>query len=281
MPPCPVSIRFRDHRIGSTSRSPTAPPTSLEDSLTAHPVPVSWPVQRVLGPGPVPDAVVPPLPGEPPHVWLLRVEERAAGLAGALGMLDDRERSRYDRFRQDEHRMVYGVAHVGLRELLGAYTGAEPASLRMVSQTCPTCGDPHGRPAVDVEGAPHFSLSHSGAVVLIAVAGTSVGADVEELPTSRTVDQIAPRLHPREREEIAALVDPEDRRLAFARCWTRKEALLKGTGEGLSGGTHRDYVGAGARPGIPQGWRLADCDAPSGYRAAVAVADPDTQSAQG
>lgn len=259
---------------------PTRPrPCLPEDPLTAHSAPVQWPVQRVLGAGPVPGAVVSPLPGEAPHVWLLRVEERAAGLEVGLGLLDERERSRYDRFRHDAHRTAYGVAHVGLRELLAAYTGVGPGTLRMVSQTCPTCAEPHGRPAVDVEGAPHFSLSHSGALVLIAVAGTPVGADVEELPAAHTVDQIAPRLHPREREEIAALTEPEDRRLAFARCWTRKEAFLKGTGEGLSGGTDRDYVGAGAVPGGPAGWRLADCDAPDGYRAAIAVAEPGTGAA--
>ncbi|MDI5967039.1 4'-phosphopantetheinyl transferase superfamily protein [Streptomyces sp. SL13] len=223
----------------------------------------------------MPAVLTSPGPGEAPHVWLLRVGDRAAGLPGALGMLDERERGRYEKFRLDKHRTAYGVAHVALRELLAAYTGVPAAEQRFVSQTCPTCGGPHGRPAVATEDAPHFSLSHSGELVLIAFAGTPVGADVEELPTVRTADEIAPRLHPRERDEIVAVADDDERRTAFARCWTRKEAYLKGTGEGLSGGLGRDYVGAAEIPGRPPGWRLADTDAPAGYRAAIALADPD------
>lgn len=224
---------------------------------------------------------MPPSPGEAPHVWLLRADIRAYGLTDALNILSQHEYERYNRFRQDAHRTTYGVAHVGLRELLAAYTGVKPEALPMVQRACPGCGEPHGRPAVDIDGAPHFSLSHSGVVVLIAFAGTPIGADVEEWPATRTVDQISPRLHPREQAEIAALTGEQERRLAFARCWTRKEAFLKGTGEGLSGGTQRDYVGAGPVPGAPPGWYLTDCDAPAGYRAAIAVADPEPEVSHG
>ncbi len=215
-----------------------------------------------------------PAPGTAPHVWLFRVCERAEALPGELGLLDATERARYDAFVHDPHRVAYGVAHAGLRHLLAAYTGDAPGALRFTRLTCPTCSEPHGRPALDTPGTPHFSLSHSGDLVMLAVAGTPVGADVEEVPAQGTADSITSHLHPREQAEITALPVPDDRRLAFARCWTRKEAYLKGTGEGLSGGTGRDYVGAGPAPTGPPGWQVTDCAVPAGHWAAIAVAQP-------
>nr|WP_078652552.1 4'-phosphopantetheinyl transferase superfamily protein [Streptomyces sp. NRRL F-525] len=52
------------------------------------------------------------------------------------------------------------------------------------------------------------------------------------------VRDAARSLHPAERAELARTV-PESRSVAFARCWTRKEAFLKATGEGLSGAACR------------------------------------------
>jgi len=58
---------------------------------------------------------------------------------------------------------------------------------------------------------------------LFAFADVPVGVDIETMPSAAAVSDITVTLHPREREEIAALPD-EMRRSAFARCWTREEA---------------------------------------------------------
>lgn len=232
------------------------------------------PVQRALGPGPLPERLVPPAGGEAPHVWLLHVADYAAVLPGDLALLDEEETRRYRAFVRDVHRASYGCAHVGLRRLLAAYTGGEPGELEFTRVTCPTCGGPHGRPALLGRETPYFSLSHSGDLVMFAVAGTVIGADVETSPELTSVNDMANDLHPRECAELAALSDDEERRAAFLRCWTRKEAYLKGTGEGLSGTISRDYVGSGPVPATVPGWTLVDCAAGAGYGAAVAVREP-------
>ncbi|MEK8173122.1 4'-phosphopantetheinyl transferase superfamily protein [Streptomyces sp. M19] len=49
---------------------------------------------------------------------------------------------------------------------------------------------------------------------------------------------------------------------AFARCWTRKEAYLKGIGTGLSQDPSVSYVGTGVDP-VPVGpWTMADVPSP-------------------
>ncbi|WKX73245.1 4'-phosphopantetheinyl transferase superfamily protein [Streptomyces sp. XD-27] len=228
---------------------------------------------RMLGRDALPDAVPDGWQGEP-QTWLLSVSEYAAGPDGALAdtILDAEERDRAAAFVRDEDRQRYRAAHAGLRRLLGAYLGLDPAAVPFMREPCPGCGAPHGRPAVT--GTPlHFNMSHAGDLVLFAFADAPVGADVERIQPVSVVDQVAASLHPRERAELAGLPDA-DRPAAFARCWTRKEAYLKGLGTGLSRDPAIDYVGSGPHP-VPVGsWTLADLpvgDVRPGYAAARAV----------
>jgi 4'-phosphopantetheinyl transferase len=75
---------------------------------------------------------------------------------------------------------------------------------------------------------------------------------------------------------------PELRRQAFFACWTRKEAYIKGLGEGLSIPLDRFSVSVDphvpaallcdrGRPEAVHEWVLHDVDAGAGFRAAVAT----------
>ncbi|GAA3647655.1 4'-phosphopantetheinyl transferase family protein [Streptomyces fenghuangensis] len=200
---------------------------------------------------------------------LLRVSEHAAGATDGA-VLSEEERARCAAFVREADRDRYRVAHTALRLELAAVLGTEPAAVPLTREPCPLCGGPHGRPAVP--GNPvHFSLSHAGDVVLIALDDAPVGADVEAYPTAAAVAETVSALHPRERAEIGRLA-PADRPAAFARCWTRKEAYLKGTGTGLGESPDTTYVGSLATPAAVPGWELTDVAVPGGYAAAVAVA---------
>lgn len=202
-------------------------------------------------------------------VDVARDADAAAGLAG--GLLDAAERERLGKLRREPDRRQYAVAHVALRLVLGARLGQAPEAVELVREVCPTCGGPHGRPAV-AGGRPHFSLSHSGDLVLIALAPRPVGVDVEQVPTAEAAVELAGALHPREAAELAELL-PAAAPMAFGRAWARKEAFLKGLGTGLSRGPALDYVGTGARPVAPApDWTLHDVAVPDGYAAAIALA---------
>ncbi|MEU8890196.1 4'-phosphopantetheinyl transferase superfamily protein [Streptomyces sp. NPDC048442] len=192
--------------------------------------------------------------------------------AAACDMFDAAERQRRAAFRRDVDRERYTAAHIGLRRLLGAYLGQDPAAVVLGRELCPLCPEPHGRPCVPGSDL-HFSLSHSGDLVLFAFGPTPVGIDVELLPDIAQTDDVATTLHPRERAELAALgADSAARQAAFGRCWCRKEAYFKGTGTGLAVPIDGTYVGTGLRPGDVPGWRLTDVTVSQGYAAAVAYA---------
>ncbi|MFI0975681.1 4'-phosphopantetheinyl transferase family protein [Streptomyces sp. NPDC021093] len=228
---------------------------------------------RTLLPGPLTGGVF-LRPQEVPDIWQLRVSEYDAGAgAGAYDMFDAVERKRHAAFRRDIDRERYAAAHVGLRRLLGAYLGEDPAAVVLGREDCPLCPEPHGRPCVPGSDL-HFSLSHSGDLVLFAFGPTPVGIDVELVPDVAQTDEVATTLHPRERAELGALsADDAARQAAFGRCWCRKEAYLKGTGTGIAVPIDGTYVGTGPRPGDIPGWRLTDITVAQGYAAAVAYAD--------
>jgi 4'-phosphopantetheinyl transferase len=148
------------------------------------------------------------------------------------------------------------------------------------------CYGPQGKPALaGVWSASgwHFNLAHSLDLALLAVTRSGpVGVDVERIRPLRDVDQLVSRFFsPRESAAFQAL-PAEQKPDAFFRLWTRKEAWLKATGEGIAESLGRVEVsflpGEPARllslPGGPaalSGWRLHDLDPGPGFIAALAV----------
>ncbi|MFF3984053.1 4'-phosphopantetheinyl transferase family protein [Streptomyces sp. NPDC001797] len=205
-------------------------------------------------------------------VWLVRraALETAADLLD-LSELSEAERRRTASFVRPADGVTYASAHVALRRLLGGYLGLPPQDVPFVREPCPGCAEPHGRPAVAHPDPPlHFSLAHSHGMAVVAVSRTVVGADVERLPRAETVEVCTPALHPGEQAELAALGDAGERRAAFGRLWTRKEAYLKALGTGLSRDPGHDYLGADPQR-RPAGWTLLDLPSGPRHNAAVAV----------
>ncbi|MFE3017186.1 4'-phosphopantetheinyl transferase family protein [Streptomyces sp. NPDC059256] len=202
-------------------------------------------------------------------LWVGRVAEHAVDALAHRDVLDAAESARLDGFIRPQDRDAYAVGHVALRRLLGARLGQAPEAVVMERESCTRCDGPHGRPVLP-GNAVHFSLSHTKGMVLIALASDPVGIDVEPLPRPTTVVDVTPQLHPAERREIERI--PADQRpLAFARCWTRKESVLKARGVGLNEDLSLTYVGAGPQPAVNADWLLADVPVDPGFAAAVAV----------
>lgn len=76
------------------------------------------------------------------------------------------------------------------------------------------------------------NVSHAGNQVWVALSRfPRVGIDVELLSAPKEFHDIAAGFHP---DEIAALRRMPDGKLATLRCWSRKEAVSKATGMGVS-----------------------------------------------
>jgi 4'-phosphopantetheinyl transferase len=95
-----------------------------------------------------------------------------------------------------------------------------------------------------------FSLSHSGDLTVVAVArGVAVGVDVERIVDEAGVDSLA-RGVLSGGEELGA-----ERARDLTAYWTRKEAVLKTTGDGLSVSPRDVTVSGPGEPAALVGWK--------------------------
>lgn len=79
-----------------------------------------------------------------------------------------------------------------------------------------------------------FNISHSHSFFVAAFSIMPVGIDIEKIKPIPNLDQMIDLVfHPQESLEISQM-NQNDALVAFFRCWTRKEALLKLLGVGLN-----------------------------------------------
>lgn len=119
----------------------------------------------------------PALSREDVHVWFCRLarhDGRRAALAALLSR-DEQTRAARFAFERDRHRFI--LSHGLLRAILARYVGREATQIEFATGA-------HGKPALSGQSCAvqdiQFSLSHSGAYAVVAVAaGRAVGVDVE------------------------------------------------------------------------------------------------------
>lgn len=188
---------------------------------------------------------------------------------------------RADRFRREDARARYIAGRHVLRTALGELLGVPSRELRF---TRGSTGCDRGKPALLWPDVPQldFSVSHSGALVVVAVARRGpVGVDVERLRPRLDVLGVARlALSAEEVAELEAVAEPEERRAAFFRCWTRKEAYLKARADGLPGRLRAWSVPCSAvpevvpvvpgDPALVRRWRIRSLPCRDGYAGAVA-----------
>ncbi|MEW2491012.1 4'-phosphopantetheinyl transferase superfamily protein [Streptomyces sp. NPDC048411] len=218
-------------------------------------------------------------PGGHADIWLLRATPHLAAVArGDIALLSPEEQNRVRQLPTPHSQDTYLVAHLALRTLLGSCLGQPPAEVALARADCPLCQEPHGRPILQHTSGLHFSLSHVRDLITIGLARTPIGVDIEATDRVRH-ETLARRLHPAEHAAIEAL--PAARRHdALVRCWTRKEAYLKGLGTGLATPPNQVNVGTGLAQqddeelAVRNGWTLTAITAPAGYAASLALLLP-------
>jgi len=217
---------------------------------------------------------VPALHAGEVHVWALPVDAFERDHA----LLAPEEQARAARFRFDADRALYIAGRAGARRLIGAYADLDAAAVRFVA------GE-HGKPTLEGSASSlHFNWSHSGELALFAISpAAEVGVDVERTARFADIDAIAERVFSERELSDYHAQEGDARRLAFFNAWTRKEAFIKATGEGMTRALKgfdvallpADRVCVRAIEGSAAAaacWSLHALEPRAGYAAAVAVA---------
>jgi 4'-phosphopantetheinyl transferase len=201
------------------------------------------------------------------HLWCGTIESGIACL-NTKGDLCEDEWARVHRLAEGRVRETFFVARKALRALLGRYSGDDPRHLRFAYGAS---GKPHlVQPSV--RQPLHFNLSHTGGMFGIAITTTGeLGFDVERLDRRFDLFTMAEQiLTPSERVEWARL-PVAHRQRAVLRYWTRKEAMLKASGSGLS--VSPDTVEVGWQE-APKGWTVHSLMPSHGYIGCIAAPWP-------
>ena len=204
------------------------------------------------------------------HCWVFSLE-----MAAGEDLLDAAERGRASRFHFDCDRRRFIAGHDRIRRILGQYRNAPPHELVFTIAK-------KGRPALKGGGV-NFNYSRSETWGLLAVShAESLGADIEAVCMGEGLADVARRQF--SPEENSALNDLSGAAWTdgFFNCWTRKEAIVKAMGVGLT--DTLDDFDVSLQPGVPpeilradndsavaRDWALRAFNPVDGYRAAIAT----------
>jgi 4'-phosphopantetheinyl transferase len=223
------------------------------------------------------------------HVWSASLTADAAEFRRMLNTLSPREHQRAEGFHFEKDRNAYIQCRGILRRLLARYLQVGPDELCFS-----TSG--HGKPYLTGPSNHfdlRFNLSHSNGRALFAFTRShEVGVDIEYLQRLIDWKPVAELMFsPRENAELAAL-SPENRLPGFFHGWTRKEAVLKATGEGIALGMNQIEVSL--TPTMPcrllvfrgeaarcSEWSLRHLDPAPDFVGAVAVERPNMEFRRG
>lgn len=211
------------------------------------------------------------------EVWWGRTADARPGLVGEL---DAAERDRLAAYAREEDKSRFLVGATIVRRVLANKLELSPADIQL-DRSCPDCGRQHGK--ISTKGM-QISVSHSGDLIVVAFhPTTAVGVDVELINPAIDADSLASvSLSDLEATELAGF-EPAARARAFTQYWTRKEAVVKATGDGIRADLRKVIVSAPDQPPALREWsgydgpvRLVDLQAGVEYAAALAILSDQT-----
>jgi len=223
--------------------------------------------------------VVLSLPSDGVHVWYAWLDRPSHDVERFRQVLAAEEQGRAERFHFECDRSRWIVGRGLLRTILACYLSADPRALGFAYGA-------RGKPMLATRNGDarlSFNLSHAENLAVYAIGQLSdIGVDVERVRPIPELEQIAETFFsPAERSALVQL--PVSRRqLGFFNCWTRKEAYIKATGDGLAHPLDSFDVTLGpdqpatllrvdGAPWQPSDWSLTALAPSPGFRGALAV----------
>lgn len=214
-------------------------------------------------------SIVPKLMNDSIHVWLVNLSISREEQSYARKCLNVGEKARADRFKQAKHREYFTAARAFLRQIVSLYLNISPCSVCFYysENGKPLLEKTHNSPIV-------FNVSHSENQAIIATGlNHPIGVDIEQSKPEYT-EAIAKRFFSPEENNALLSLPKHSRSSAFYRLWSRKEALLKATGTGLTSDIHHTNLSVNPVSEIyqhqQQSWRILPLACQDGFEASLA-----------
>jgi 4'-phosphopantetheinyl transferase len=165
------------------------------------------------------------------HIWCSSLE-RPLPIAEKFSLLlSPDEKARAERFYFERDRVHFIVGRGLLRTILGSYLGMDPAQIEFSYGL-------YGKPALQTnhtDNVLQFNLAHSKDLAVYAFCWNhQIGIDLEHVRPMPDEDNFAEQFFSARESALIASLSGEEKRNAFFKIWTCKEAFLKASGDGLT-----------------------------------------------
>lgn len=164
------------------------------------------------------------------HIWCVVLYRSASEIHNLAQTLSESELQRAERFHFARDKNSFIIRRSALRTILSRYLNVAPNLVQF-------CYGPCGKPeiAANFHSTLCFNSSHSQGLALYAVTRhRKIGVDIEQIRPLPDIESIAERFFSKPENAAFKTVSAQQKLAAFFNCWTRKEAYLKATGDGLS-----------------------------------------------
>ncbi len=204
------------------------------------------------------------------HVWLIDLESCSPSFQG---FLSEAETTRAQKFKHAHTRHSFILVHGISRLLLGNYLKIDPQEVNFTFNE-------YGKPMV--QGI-RFNQSHTRRYALFAFSNQGqLGIDIEHMRSIHDFDNVA-KYALSEKEYTQLMSMPREIQIkGFFVAWTRKEAIIKAIGKGLS--IPLKSFSVEISPSQParvltkefaENWLLKNLPVPPGWAAALAFDQPN------
>lgn len=164
------------------------------------------------------------------HIWLNYLNLHQAKLKHLYPLLSDAEKARSEQFKFFKHRKNFIASHGFLHAVLAYYLDTPAEDIEFTHKD-------NGKPYLLDEQNPQqlqFNMSHSGNMAILAICrNQSIGIDIEHMERKADWQGISKRFFTANEQQALYKLPEEQQKDAFYQVWTRKEAHMKVTGEGL------------------------------------------------
>ena len=133
------------------------------------------------------------------------------------------QRAQKYHFEKDSNQFI--ICRTLLKFILAQHTGLHIDSINIEIDT-------NKKPYLSSNKTICFNVSHAADFAIIAVSSHAVGVDLEYLNTNFDYSEILPSVF--NSLEIKSVSNADHQLYTFYKFWTRKEAIVKATGQGLS-----------------------------------------------
>ena len=171
------------------------------------------------------------LPGDDVHIWCASLDQPDTVVEQMAQSLSTEESKRAGRFRFRQHRNQFILTHGILRKLLADYTDIEAAGITF---SYGKNGKPYLPERFNQEKI-RFNMSHSNGYALFGFTrNREIGVDIEHICELADMENVAKQVFSTKEMAVLRSTPAAEKKEVFFKFWTRKEAYIKGVGEGFS-----------------------------------------------